>query len=56
MYKLYFDTEENAKKFVEEINGLGYEWQPATLTQECALKFEATPKVFEDIEKQYFES
>ena len=54
MYKLYFDTEESAKEFIEEINNLGYEWQPVTLTQECALKFEASKKESEKIEKHYF--
>lgn len=54
MYKLYFDDVESANEFIEEINNLGYEWQPATLTQECALKFEAKETEFKKIEKYYF--
>lgn len=56
MYKLYFDTEDDAKKFIEEINGLGYEWHPVTLTQDGDLMFEASKTVFKKIEKHYFES
>ena len=56
MYKMYFDSEEDARAFVEEINGLGYEWHPVTLTQDGDLTFEASKTVFKEIEKRYFES
>lgn len=61
-YKLYFETEEKAKAFIEEINNLGYEWNPARLYQpekgmyqdSWCIEFNATAKAFKDIERYYF--
>lgn len=63
-YKLFFETEEKAKAFIEEINGLGYEWNPVRLYRPekgiyqdaYCLEFNAMPKVFKDIERYYFGS
>lgn len=61
-YKLFFETEEKAKAFIEEINNLGYEWNPARLYQpktgmyqdSWCIEFDATAKAFKDIERYYF--
>lgn len=61
-YKLYFETEEKAKTFIDEINGLGYEWNPVRLYRpktgmyqdSWCIKFDATAESFRKIEKAYF--
>lgn len=62
MCRLYFETEEKAKVFIEEINNLGYEWNPVRLYRpkkgiyqdSWCIEFDATAKAFKDIEKHYF--
>ena len=61
-YKLYFETEAKALAFIEEINNLGYEWNPARLYQpktgmyqdSWCIEYNATTKAFKEIERYYF--
>lgn len=63
-YKLYFETEAKALAFIEEINNLGYEWNPYKMYRiekgmyqdSWCIEYNATAKASKEIERYYFGS